>query len=162
MCRSSSSPTEFPGGTHTATRGRSLVSSPRCSTPIGWYDTVGLSRAISSVIYTGSTVVEPGVIESKHAMIKLILGEPDGYVSDRVRAVAGLFETGGLACQATDRIREAVWAKLITNIASGPLCLLSRQNLRCTLADPSVRAAAVRVVEEGMELAAAPSGSNRW
>lgn len=122
------------------------------------HETVGVSRTIGSVIYTGSTVVEPGVIESKHASVKLILGEPDGRMSDRLHALAGLFECGGLSCQLTNQIRAAVWAKLMTNIASGPLCLLSRQSMKRTFADPTVRAASVRIVEEGMAVAGAILG----
>ena len=89
------------------------------------------------------------------ASSKLILGEPDNTRSDRAVALAALFKAGGLPCSVSEKIRVEVWAKLLNNLLSGPLCTLNRRTMRDTLADPVLRAAATQLVEEGIAIARA-------
>ncbi|WP_135466441.1 ketopantoate reductase family protein [Crenalkalicoccus roseus] len=116
---------------------------------------VGVERAIGGVIYSACSVAEPGVVEVTSRTSKLILGEPDGARSPRAVALAAAFKAGGLPCSVSADIRTDVWAKLLNNLSNGPVCLLTRRHMRDTFADPAIRAAAVRVVEEGMAVAAA-------
>lgn len=119
------------------------------------WNAIGPQRAIGGVIYSACHVPEPGVVEVTSRTGKLILGEPDGTRSDRALALAALFKKGGLACSVSADIRTEVWAKLLNNLSNGPICVLTRRNMRDTFRDPVVRAAAVQVVEEGMAIAAA-------
>lgn len=116
---------------------------------------VGIERTIGSVVYSASEVTSPGVVKSEHADIRLILGEPDGSISERAQMIAGFIAGGGMPCPVVDDIRARVWAKLMGNITSGPLCILSRSHMQATLADPAIFEAAVRIAEEGEALAAA-------
>ncbi len=116
---------------------------------------VGVERALGGVIYAACSVPEPGVIEVTSRTSKLLLGEPDGTRSGRAVALASAFKAGGLPCSVSPDIRTEVWAKLLNNLANGPLCLLSRQDIRATFRDPVVRAAALAAVKEGMAIAAA-------
>lgn len=116
---------------------------------------VGIERTIGGVVYSASEVTAPGVVKSEHADIKLILGEPDGSISERAKMIAGFIEAGGMPTPVIGDIRRTVWAKLMGNITSGPLCILSRSHMKATLADPAIFAAAVRVAEEGAALAMA-------
>jgi len=116
---------------------------------------IGVERTIGGVIYSACSVPEPGVVEVTSRTSKLILGEPDGARSDRAMALAGAFKAGGLPCSVSADIRTDLWAKLLNNLSNGPVCLLTRQHMRATFADPAIRAAAVRAVEEGMAVAAA-------
>ena len=116
---------------------------------------VGVERTIGGVIYSACHVAEPGVVEVTSRTSKLILGEPDGTRSPRAMALAAAFKAGGMPCSVSPDIRTEVWGKLLNNLSNGPVCLLSRQDMRATFADPVIRAAALRVVEEGMAIAAA-------
>jgi 2-dehydropantoate 2-reductase len=116
---------------------------------------VGVERAIGGVVYSASAVAEPGVVEVTSRTSKLILGEPDGSRSGRAVALAAAFKAGGLPCSVSADIRTDVWAKLLNNLSNGPVCLLSRQHMRATFADPVVRAASLRAVHEGLAIAAA-------
>jgi 2-dehydropantoate 2-reductase len=51
---------------------------------------VGPERAIAGVVYAASAVVAPGVIEVENPKSRVILGEPDGRVSERAQSIAGL------------------------------------------------------------------------
>lgn len=119
------------------------------------WNLIGPARAIGGVIYSACNVPEPGVVEVTSPSSKLILGEPDGRRSDRSAALAALFKRGGLACSVSEAIRTEVWAKLLNNLLSGPICVLNRRTMRDSLADPAVREAATRLVEEGLAIAAA-------
>ncbi len=116
---------------------------------------VGVERTLGGVIYSACSVAEPGVIEVTSQGSKLLLGELDGDRSDRVLAIQSAFKAGSLPCSVSLDIRTEVWAKLLNNLGNGPICLLTRKNIRDSYQDPVVRAAAVRVVEEGLAIAAA-------
>lgn len=116
---------------------------------------VGIARTLGGVIYSASAVVEPGVVSSEHADLRLFLGEPDGTISDRARMIADPMQAGGMPTPVVSDIRHRVWGKLMGNLTSGPLCLLSRQDMMTTFADPAVFAAGVRIAEEGAALALA-------
>jgi 2-dehydropantoate 2-reductase len=116
---------------------------------------VGIGRTIGGVVYTAAEVTAPGVVRSEHGNIRLVLGEPDGRISDRARAISALLEAGGMPCPVSPDIRTEVWSKLLGNLASGPLCLLTRMGVRDTYAEPLIRDAARRSAAEGAVIAAA-------
>ena len=86
---------------------------------------LGPGRAIGGVVYAASAVIEPGVIEVEQTNSRVILGEPDGSMSDRVVALAGLIAKGGISGEATPAIRTEIWNKLIGNLAGGTLAVLT-------------------------------------
>ncbi len=51
---------------------------------------LGPDRAIGGVVYSASAVTAPGVVDVEQPKSRFILGEPDGTLSERVRALAGL------------------------------------------------------------------------
>ena len=86
---------------------------------------LGPGRAIGGVVYSASAVIEPGVIEVEQPKSRVILGEPDGSLSDRVVALAGLITKGGISGEASPDLRTEIWNKLIGNLAGGTLAVLS-------------------------------------
>jgi 2-dehydropantoate 2-reductase len=116
---------------------------------------VGIARTIGAVVYAASEVTEPGVVHSEHGNIRLVMGEPDGRISDRAQAISALVAGGGMPCPVVADIRTEIWAKLLGNLGSGPLCVLTRLGVRDTYADPILREAAWRSAEEGRAIAAA-------
>lgn len=116
------------------------------------------ARVVGGVIYSACTMVEPGVVHSEHDATKLVLGQPDGGLAAATRDLAGWFQAGGLRCEVTPDIRAEVWGKLMTNLACGPICLLSRRGMRDSFADPVIRVASVCAVREGMAIAEAALG----
>ena len=86
---------------------------------------LGPNRAIGGVVYSASAVIEPGVIEVEQPKSRVILGEPDGSMSERVVALAGLITKGGISGEATPAIRTEIWNKLIGNLAGGTLAVLT-------------------------------------
>lgn len=85
------------------------------------WDAAGADRAVGGVVYSACTVTAPGVVHVESGCSRLVLGEPCGPVRPRTEALAAALRAGGLQVDVTDRIRDAVWAKLLLNLGSGPL-----------------------------------------
>jgi 2-dehydropantoate 2-reductase len=116
---------------------------------------VGIGRTIGGVVHSATEVLEPGVVRSEHGNIRVILGEPDGRISDRAQAISAVIAGGGMPSPVSPDIRTEIWLKLLGNLASGPLCVLTRMGLRDAFAEPAIREAAWRIAEEGRAIAAA-------
>ena len=116
---------------------------------------IGFQRAVGCVVYSACTVVEPGVIHVEHASNRFVLGEPDGTTSPRVAGLARILVDGGLRIDITDRIRDAVWSKLLLNLSLGPLGVLSGSPPASFLLEQPCAAAVRAVVAEVSAIAAA-------
>lgn len=116
---------------------------------------IGIGRTLGGTVYSACSVVEPGVIASEHGAIRVMLGEPDGRITPRAERFAATLSAGGMPCHVVPDIRREVWIKLLGNLSSGTLCLLSGHGLRDTLADPAIAEAARRIRAEGAAIAAA-------
>ncbi len=116
---------------------------------------VGPERAIAGVIYAASAVVEPGVIEIENPNCRLILGEPDGRVSERAQSIAALIDAGGMTAIVSPVIRDEIWNKLLNNLANGPLTVLVQATLRKVYEDPACVEAARRIMTEAAAVAIA-------
>ena len=81
-------------------------------------------RVIGSVLYPWAEVVEPGVVEQSTSN-RFVIGEPDGSVGTRVRALAGIMTAGQLDAPITRDIRTEIWLKLWGNLCFNPLSVLT-------------------------------------
>jgi 2-dehydropantoate 2-reductase len=126
------------------------------------WEAVGPDRAIGGVVYSACTVTAPGLVEVETANNRLVLGEPDGAISARAEAIAALLRAGGLRVEMTDRIRDAVWSKLLLNLVAGPLCVLAQAEQRAVMSEPACADAARRILEEGAAIARAMDCEPRY
>ncbi len=118
------------------------------------WNAVGPGRAIAGIVYSACAVTEPGHVHVE-GRSRLVLGEPDGTLSDRAEALAGVLRAGGLTMEVTPRVREEIWRKLLLNMITGPLCVLGQANLNDAHADPETQAAGRAMLAEGLALARA-------
>ncbi|MCS6891204.1 MAG: 2-dehydropantoate 2-reductase [Rhodovarius sp.] len=116
---------------------------------------IGIARTLGGVIWSACTVTAPGVIAVNSRSSRLLIGEPDGRLTRRAEALVQAVAAGGMAAKAVSDIRLEIWTKLIGNLATGPLCLLSRRSIRETLAEPVLRRAAITMMEEAIAIARA-------
>lgn len=119
------------------------------------WNAVGPQRAIGGVVYSGCTVVEPGVVQVGGAVSRLELGEADGSLSSRMAAIAEVFRKGGLVIDESPRIRDRIWAKLLLNITTGPLCVVTGSTLGGLYRSPAIVAAMYRCLDESAAIARA-------
>ena len=85
-------------------------------------------QIIGAVVHWGASINSAGeVLQSPQP--RLVLGELDGVQSERIQAIAAVFEAGGLPTTVDSRIRDAVWSKLLGNIATNPLSVVTGATL---------------------------------
>jgi 2-dehydropantoate 2-reductase len=128
---------------------------PRIDPGDAVWNAVGPQRAIGGAVYSSCTVTAPGVIEATNQVNRLVLGEPDGSLSARAEAIAAPLREAGFVMEVTPRVREAVWAKLLLNIASGPLAVLGASPTKALYVEPGCVAAAQTMMDEAAAIAAA-------
>lgn len=119
------------------------------------WSSIGPQRAIGAVAHTACTIVEPGVIRAANPRNRIILGRPDGRPDPVLEAAAGAMRAGGLEIEVTERIRDAVWEKLLMNLVGAPLGILTASPMGEALSNPAVTAAAERIAQEGAAIARA-------
>jgi 2-dehydropantoate 2-reductase len=118
------------------------------------WNAVGPERAVGGVAYSACTVIRPGVVLVENRKSRLVLGEPDPTRPDRLAPLAELLSAGGIGVQVTDRIRDAIWSKLILNMTSGTLAILTQAAPRDIFAEPAVEAVGRRIAAEVVAIAA--------
>ncbi len=128
---------------------------PRLDPEDALYRALGPERVIGGVVWSACTAVAPGVVEVATPTNRLTLGEPDGTVSTRAQALAALLTAGGLPTEASPRIREAVWRKLVLNLCSTPMAVLAEAGPNLLYPDPACAAAVRRIAGEAAAMATA-------
>jgi 2-dehydropantoate 2-reductase len=116
---------------------------------------VGPERAIAGVVYAASAVIAPGVIELENQNSRIVLGEPDGQVSPRAQALAQLISGGGMTARVSPAIRDEIWNKLLSNLATGSLAVLSQTPISRIYEEPACLEAARRIMKEATAVATA-------
>jgi 2-dehydropantoate 2-reductase len=128
---------------------------PRIDPDDAVWNAIGPQRAIGGVVYSACTVVEPGVIHATNKVNRLVVGEPDNRISSRIEALAEPLRRGGFVVDVTDRIRDAIWTKLLLNLTSGCLCIPALSAPKYVYPEPPVQEALRRITAEGAAIARA-------
>ena len=98
-----------------------------------------VERVIGCVVHASASMAEPGLVDHRMGH-GLIIGEPTGGDSDRVRALGALFSAAGFAVTCSPRIRHDVWYKLWGNMTANPVSALTGATMDRVLDDELVRA----------------------
>jgi 2-dehydropantoate 2-reductase len=109
-------------------------------------------RAIGCVVYPGTTLARPGVVQHLEGT-RFPIGEPDRTMSERCRLFSEAMVAGGLKCPIEEDIRDELWVKLIGNAVFNPLSVLTGATLAGMCRHPGTRALAARMMEEALEVA---------
>lgn len=127
---------------------------PLADTPLDCVDPTGSQArgfprgcALGAVVHATARVTAPARVQVV-AADRLIVGEPSGTLSERVRELIEALRNGGINAQASEQIRDEVWSKLWGNMNMNPLSALTRSGTARMLADPDVRTLCVRMMEE--------------
>ena len=73
----------------------------------------GRQHVIGGAAYVVSGVVEPGVIRETSGSARLIVGEFDGTLSERAKAIQRVFQDASVKCELSAQIKKVVWEKFI-------------------------------------------------
>jgi len=114
---------------------------------------VPLERLIGSVLFITAEVVGPGEIRSVNPHL-MVLGEPSGEMSERLLRVRAAVEAAGIEARATDRIRDKLWTKIIANISTNPLSVITQGTLEQLYGLPELREVVRQIMRETLQVAA--------
>ena len=109
--------------------------------------TLPLSRVLAGVVHLSCSTPAPGRVRHGFGE-RLIVGEPAGGPSERVRAVAGALRGGGFEVEASEDIRSAIWFKLWGNMTTNPVSALTGASTDRIFDDPLVTAFCLRAMAE--------------
>ena len=117
---------------------------------------VAPQQVIGGVVYSANEVIEPGVVRSNAPQRNvLVLGEPGGARSQRLVALSAALEQAEIQAPVEADIRRSIWAKLLINLGSSALGVVTGETVKDVMADPALAALRQRVHEEGTAIAAA-------
>jgi 2-dehydropantoate 2-reductase len=114
---------------------------------------VGRERVLAGKTYVGGTLLGPGHIIHGVRGKETVIGELDGRVTDRVRAVAREFERADMLIEISDNIMGTIWDKLLINVATGAVTAISRMPYGDLYGCGPLEAVGVAAVREAMEVA---------
>lgn len=112
-----------------------------------------LDNVLGCVVHLASSCPAPGVV--RHAFgERLIVGEPAGGVSPRVREVAALLARAGFQVEPCEDVRREIWFKLWGNMTVNPISALTGATADRILDDPLVADFMLRAMAEAAEVGA--------
>ena len=76
-------------------------------------DCVGAEHVIGGKTYIGGMLLEPGRVQATIPGKDTFIGELDGSVTERTRAIGTAFEEAGMHCIVSDNIMGVIWDKLL-------------------------------------------------
>ena len=83
------------------------------------------------------------------------IGEIDGRATERLAAIAALFEAGGLPVTVTDNVMGHVWMKFVLNVAINPVSAVTGLRSGQIARTPSALALIERILDEALAVMAA-------
>lgn len=108
---------------------------------------------IGGVVHASCSVVSPGV--SRHAFgNKIIVGEPSGELSPRIKALAALLEKAGFEVPIAEQIQRDIWFKLWGNMTMNPVSAITGATSSQVLDDDLVRGFCSNVMLEAKAIGA--------
>jgi 2-dehydropantoate 2-reductase len=117
----------------------------------------GIARAIPAkhiigcIVHASCSVEAPGVVRN-HFGNKLIIGEPSGEGTPRVRELAALLAKAGFEAEVSSHIQKDAWYKLWGNMSTNPVSAITGATTDKILEDDLVREFTTRVMLEAREI----------
>lgn len=113
-----------------------------------------LHHVLGCVVFITAHCPSAAVAES-HTPHLMIFGEPDNRLTPRLERVRALIESVGIEARSTDRIRDNLWTKIIANLTSNPLSVISGATLEQLYSQPELRGLVTCCLHEALLTAAA-------
>jgi len=89
-------------------------------------DVVGIEHMIGGATWISSAVEAPGVINQVSQFRRVVMGELDGRVTSRLKAVHKAFEETGIDAELSENILKILWTKFVFISAASSLGSLTR------------------------------------
>jgi 2-dehydropantoate 2-reductase len=112
-----------------------------------------VQHVIGCVVYITAQVEAPGIVRAGNPHL-MVFGEPKDEITARLRVLCSMMGKAGIEARATDRIRDTVWAKIIANLTSNPLSVVTGATLQQIYACEELTPSVLNVLHEALLVAA--------
>lgn len=99
---------------------------------------IPLEQVLGCVVYASASMPEPGLVAHKMGL-GLVIGEPRGGDSARLRELVALLNAAGFEARASDAVRQDIWYKLWGNMTMNPISAITGATIDRILDDDLVR-----------------------
>ncbi len=110
-------------------------------------------RVVGCVVHLGASSPEPGLVVAGPGR-RLILGEPSGAMTERLRGLAELLRRGGFEAETTGSIQREIWYKLWGNMTMNPISALTGATMDRILDDPLLSRFCLGIMAEAKRIGA--------
>jgi len=101
---------------------------------------VGSDAVLPGVVYVALQLVGPGVVLRTGGEGRMVFGELNGVVSERIRRIAAAFQPSGIPHEVSPDIQRLLWEKFLFITGVGGVTALARSGIGPLLASPAGRA----------------------
>lgn len=116
-------------------------------------DQFPLGNLIGSVVFITAELLDYGRVSSPNPYL-LIFGEPNNKLSKRLKALQSLFDDSEIEIRATKQIRDQIWTKVIANLSSNPLSVITGATLKDIYSHPYLHDITMQITHEIRQVAA--------
>ena len=117
------------------------------------HDKVGTARTLGGVVYAACSVPTPGVVRITSPHNRVIVGEIDNRMTPRAEQIAALLKASGIEEKVSTDIRADVWTKLLVNLGSAPVAVLTGAPINVSMAERPIEQATRAIYAEAAEIA---------
>lgn len=115
--------------------------------------TLPTNQVLGAVQFLTAERKAPGVVSSTNHML-VILGELDHTETPRAARLVQTFNDAGIESRLSPRIRDPLWTKIIANLTSNPLSVVTGATLQTLYSDPRLLPIVRKIMNECLAVAA--------
>jgi 2-dehydropantoate 2-reductase len=108
-----------------------------------------LEQVLGAVVFITADTPSPAHAVSRTPHL-VMLGEPGGGITPRLQAACAVLAAAGIEARPLERIRDKLWTKLIANLTSNPLSVVTGATLQAIYTEPALLATVRQVMHEAM------------
>lgn len=112
-----------------------------------------LQQIIGAVVFITAEQLSYGRVQSSNPYL-LIFGEPNHRMSRRLKQLQALFEGTQIEARLSKQIRDQIWTKVIANLSSNPLSVITGATLRDIYSHPYLHDITLKMTHEIRQVAA--------
>jgi len=109
---------------------------------------VGMEHMLGGTTQISSALEEPGVVKQVSQFRRIVFGELDGAISERVTTIETALKETGVTVEASTNIHKALWTKLVFISAASGLGSLTRLPMGEYRSIPETRAMITSLMQE--------------
>jgi 2-dehydropantoate 2-reductase len=115
--------------------------------------TFGKDKIIGGMAIFGAVLPEPGNVKVTVIASETLVGEPDGFLTSRVKDIADMLDIAGIPAKASDSIMRDIWHKALYNIALNPLSAIFGVSYGEIADNPHTRWLVKQMISEAFQVA---------